>query len=673
MAALKAIIYRIHPAIGFARVGTGSQFFIGPEAPGRGATGKDSGRGEMVPPYKQSPGSLKRQAARFRVWRYTWDDRQNTYVPDADDLTLGAVKRIKWTVELANRKASFFEFHGTNGEHESEVFNPRRRNKPVTTARDTKLEITPGPKSISGVLQGPEKFDVAVPGIPINYLGELQTDDKGRLLVLGGLGKAAPSPSLAAAGGLAHPVPLEQYANNPTWFDDVSDGPVMAEVELNTGEVLSFDDIEPAWVIIGPPDFAPGLRSVVSLFDTLIDVWVRNSSLKVTAASGAPVWMRDMKSDFQATSGFNNFRPDFVRDVFPVLQAAQNTRWVHSPAQPFHSVTWNWAELSDDSAARKPTRQRLFDRLRKPPELTSLTAGANATMPVLIGDEELDEFSDAPETEDGASDRFAPRRPASRQPGSRTWLTLTPVQYSVLRQWMLGKFDKPGWPRSNDPKDLPLPPATITPFGLDQAALENCVGGAFFPGIEVGWLIRKARLYATRGQPSLFRLNQWKRRADGSILTAAGRPLRRTAHYGSTAGGVELTLQAGFFSQQMAIPWQADFLFCLKTDHDGKKDAGWWPAQRPDDVHVTTDPFPLSATKLAAFKPFLGMQGWLDATAASAGPPALPARSGSIDSPERLIEHFQKLGFVRAADAIGESRTNRSVLYLESERDSIPP
>jgi hypothetical protein len=223
-----------------------------------------------------------------------------------------------------------------------------------------------------------------------------------------------------------------------------------------------------------------------------------------------------MKTDFQAGSGFNNFRPDFVRDVRPVLQAAQNTQWVHSPAQFFHTSMWNWADLSDNSTARKPARQRIFDRLRKPSELTSLSAGATASMPILIGDEELDEFGCAPLSEDNARDAGAPRRPASRQPGARTWwLTLTPVQYSVLRQWMLGKFDKPG---SNDPKDLPLPPATSTPFAPDQAALENCVGGAFLPGIEVGWLIRNARLYETRGEASLFRLNQRKRRVYGSRL-----------------------------------------------------------------------------------------------------------------------------------------------------------
>src|SRR5689334_17221305 len=98
MSAKKPVIYRIHPSIGVARVGAGTQYFIGPEIPGAGATGQDSARGTMAPPYKQSPGTLKRQAARFRVWRYTWDKGRNTYVPDASEVAIGgAVKKIKWT------------------------------------------------------------------------------------------------------------------------------------------------------------------------------------------------------------------------------------------------------------------------------------------------------------------------------------------------------------------------------------------------------------------------------------------------------------------------------------------------------------------------------------------------------------------------------------------------
>ena len=50
----------------------------------------------------------------------------------------------------------------------------------------------------------------------------------------------------------------------------------------------------------------------------------------------------------------------------------------------------------------------------------------------------------------------------------------------------------------------------------------------------------------------------------------------------------ELRVRPGFFSQQMALPWQADFYDCHKEqwdDPDGKQYYFmWWTAQRPDDV-----------------------------------------------------------------------------------------
>jgi hypothetical protein len=61
----------------------------------------------------------------------------------------------------------------------------------------------------------------------------------------------------------------------------------------------------------------------------------------------------------------------------------------------------------------------------------------------------------------------------------------------------------------------------------------------------------------------------------------------------------KLPIQAGFFSQQMAVPWQADFYQCKKTYYpraDVKYDGEgmyhmWWCAHRPDDVYETAAAF----------------------------------------------------------------------------------
>jgi len=161
-------------------------------------------------------------------------------------------------------------------------------------------------------------------------------------------------------------------------------------------------------------------------------------------------------------------------------------------------------------------------------------------------------------------DDFENGRAAAPLPTS--FLSLTQVQYALLEQWAKGNFD-PDWSGSEPP--IP-PPGEITPEGLDRAALENCVGGPFYPGIEVSWLIRRKELYS---EP--FRLlipKTPETESPGSLPLRIG----------------PLDFGPGFFSQQMALPWQADFYDCHKEEHTtpGKKNYFfmWWTAQRPDDV-----------------------------------------------------------------------------------------
>ena len=81
--------------------------------------------------------------------------------------------------------------------------------------------------------------------IAIDTLGEMMTDDAGRLLVLGGHGRSGSRddrPGRAA---------YRDYANNDGWYDDTSDGPVMARLVMYSEQVQQnrFVDVEyPAWV-----------------------------------------------------------------------------------------------------------------------------------------------------------------------------------------------------------------------------------------------------------------------------------------------------------------------------------------------------------------------------------------------------------------------------------------
>src|ERR1700741_4255319 len=244
-------VFKIFPAIGVARIGncpddSASGFYGGPEIPG-----------SVIVPlngYKDAQGRVRHQAARFRI--YGWEN--GVFMGEIPS----SVANITWTVELANTKAAFNQFHGighTNGP---------LRNASVTDR--SSLAITPGPRTIAGP-NGAAFFDAGLfRGVPVP-LGEIQTDGSGRLLVLGGFG-ASSSPTNA---------PLVTFANNDGWHDDVSDGPVTATVALKGTKTPV--QASGAWVICPPPRFAPPIFHIITLYDALLQTAVDRLGYKVPA------------------------------------------------------------------------------------------------------------------------------------------------------------------------------------------------------------------------------------------------------------------------------------------------------------------------------------------------------------------------------------------------------
>jgi hypothetical protein len=565
-------IYRIHPAIGIARVGNADsdQFFIGPERPGRPASG-DSRCGTTVPPYKADQGNekIKPQAARFRVWEYVKNADGKYEAKREVDLNQYDVRRITWTVHLANRKASFHFFEGRKGD--TAPPGPLRNSRWIerigvgsipmkASERKKLLDIDPGKRSIHGAkakkvefrADGTGNWPVHIPGHPkegeyvIDYLGELRTDEAGRLIVIGGKGRAA--------GLLDESLPrsLIFAFNNFWWFDDVSDGPVSAELQIEIDGRLETIQAEGAWVIVGPPDFAPHVTNVVTLYDVLFDmaVWELDLPKDEAVYDGALKHLRLLNDELrvQGRSALEDFTVEFERDVTPVFQRARDYSWVTMTARNTHSSLGVGADnaamlplLRDSGSKGETLRDSVFSMLRAPKPFkdrfgrkvklggAKVKTKSKIRMPALYGhDIDVDE-------EDG--------------------LSLTRTQYLLLERWSRGWF-----------ATTSLPTPRITPHGLDQAALENVVGGAFYPGIEVSWLIRKPEVYSAP-----FRIDH----------TA------KDPYWGKSASKIK----PGHFTRQMALPWHSDFLECANTLNansafDGMTPDyfGWWPAQRPDHV-----------------------------------------------------------------------------------------
>jgi hypothetical protein len=156
-----------------------------------------------------------------------------------------------------------------------------------------------------------DSFDTLFcPAGPIDTLGELRTDKQGRLLVLGGYGRACGWDVKPPYSTNSAP-PLKFDVNNDNWFDDASDGPVSAALVLDDNSVQQVQ--AGAWVVTADPGYAPQILNIVSLWDDMYDTWVRQLAL-------APQLYE--KDKFQ-----ESYKVSFPDQLHPIFQSVALTQW----------------------------------------------------------------------------------------------------------------------------------------------------------------------------------------------------------------------------------------------------------------------------------------------------------------------------------------------------------
>lgn len=604
---------KIYPPIGIARVGNSQAadgVFIAPEKPGGDPHIFGAPTGTPFS-YKDASGAIRRQAARFHVYAF-----------DTADQLLGELcgkgVEITWSVELANKKAAWFNFSGAHGAlsafeavgwpTSSAGRKLKLRNCDVEGDDDSGtalLELVEGGpcgrKWVASKEHG-EEFEIHGPERSVCgpnrrhetgkqdlnfvgkfrrnrdvYLGELATDAEGRLVVMGGHGVSAPVDEHGRALDDPYEAWITHYANNDSWYDDTADGPVKAKVVLcaDDGSRQPVEVQGAGWVVVTPPDFAPGTMDLVTLFDVMEEVADDHPSLcnKTTPR------LRDPD------------RPDLRKDVWPIFDRMGGYRWVSKLGLRGHGQG-----RPGDILRGEPYD---FQQFVKAASGKGLSAMGEAVMKVLrkpsyrrpgihtASDEDMEAAARM------ATSLYMP--PLSGDEGTRgdgepgKWLSVTYLQMRRLQAWVGGRAtvaqqaaatgevgaedsahaavasagrratsagrdpgrhngdatvaveaDMHGLERSKRlAEEHACLPEGSEPELLTRAVLESCCGGAFFPGIEITSIVREGRLYS-----EAFRFN-------------------------------DRVLEAGDISKYMALPWQADFFECQQN---------WWPAQRPDDV-----------------------------------------------------------------------------------------
>ncbi|CAM2070573.1 LodA/GoxA family CTQ-dependent oxidase [Sulfidibacter corallicola] len=581
-------VFRIHPAIGFARVGNSEEYYLQPETiaglPVPDGLPPTSGGLPIKAGTEDTPitsddvrdrfGQLKRQAARFRVFEYDLEKTPERYPNHGGrELELGKTKvdgknvvDIVWTVHTANKKANNYVLENPELKPFEQMIdgyaqgalppirNPQEGDDLNNPARIRRLVIDPGPRAIKGCSApkvdldrttpasygcGAEivtKYDypksfpgdsfnrLYAPDGEIDTLGQIETDEQGRLIFAPAYGRANSWTRGDAPGPLTEPV------DNDGWFDDTCDGPVRAVLVLEDGSTV---DTVGAWVISTDPGYAPQTLNVVSLWDDIYDTWVRKLQL-------AP--------EIYDTRFNKKYQPDFAEHIYPIFRAAALQRWnTNLPELAIRSHDAVGAISADDHPAQTILGGLGFIRN---PNISSQNVVGAPLMPLSLGDQ------------------------------GKPFLSPSFTQYFFLEQWNAGTFKKGGYTLGKGE-------------ALDRAVLMNCLGGRFSPGIDMTFIVRQPGLYITHWNCSgvgPFRIN------GKHFDYAAVQPSQPLLTEGWVPCHTPLGphIEPGDTSKFMSIPWHTDYNSCAVHQTDPNPDDSttvyWsWPAQRPVAVYVAAE------------------------------------------------------------------------------------
>jgi len=590
------IEYRIHPSVGVARVGNSTKFYLPPTTVGGRPTECDQLFGDeidgdkpkYVKKFKDEHKKMKRQAAKFTVYKH---DTDNNSVELVDLTNQNEIKGVKWMVHIANKKAAWYHFDLFKGdllidpENTYENRNAEKRNPDVEDEKRQKLIIDFGPRTMtSPKSRKPFKYCNVPPGYkhahlplytngsaspkfgrPIRYLGEAITNSKNDLLVLGGYGLAGGDEEFGT------------FAGGNGWYDDMSDGPVVCEIELTENAIKKIGDKSQlkdgkitldAWVIVAPPKVAPELVNITTLDDIMLDVAVRHLNVEPKIFDGR---------------NWGKYSADYYRDIKPIVKRMGHYRWVANlPSMMDFCMPSFDMENKEPEAYDK--RKKYYDYFRKPAD-EEWQRGGKADRLFSGKNEEDDYINGIP---------LMPLNAGSNAVNNEIidkFVELSRTQHYFLEQWAEGNFTKDEM-REIIPGMIPL----------DHADVGNCVGAPMCPGVEVTWSIRNPSIYS-----GPFRIKHRKKITDYydsglEPLYDETKPLKQK----NEGQGCE----PGDLTKRMACPWQSDLFECniqhinftdknknattrLELEEPPTYHAYWWPPQSPWDVILgVTDPNP---------------------------------------------------------------------------------
>ena len=667
----QSLKFRIYPPIGVARLGNGpakkEEVIFSPEIPWDNLFSTTEN-------YLTEEGKIKKQAQRFYIYEC---NAQGVPVKPIDPRDF----EIEWSAEVANKKPFWYDF---NNSLDLSIISENQNISPEFAINN----IAPG---IGAVQRNPNVLNMGIrmPGgydyrkELINHPGKVSVDAQDTRQSINGsfpFKKKGPSLLAASLSTSSNPVPLgtieydngtlifygadgksaalnasdlnTDFADNSNWYDDICDGKITASItskadgtkyELN-------DELSAAWVITAPPDYAPQIQPISTMYDMM------------TGASG------------------DEFEPEFSL-VFPMLYRLYRMQWVNlgdflSPSFKETidklSAAGKFKYLYQKSPEKEAAavREEIFNLFRDPVyhyNNEPIIPSSSTTNIANRGS--------------GREELKLPYYPGDgiNYPGSPAqWFAIPPILYDQLRKWKDGNF------KTIESTTMPLntmdeigeyyrqqylkafeDPAK-KPLLMFRAVMETLYGGGFHPGVELTWPMRHNLIYAENkeifkevaGAQGLFGLRE--------VRIHSATPAEQEAIFFNDFGFQMVTediresmqpeheknwlwkITPGDLTKWMGIPWQSDAGSCQAVFIEKQYPIpAWWAANLP--VHVLPesnflkilDPGVLNETKRNIYANRLA---WLMTT--NTGFQGYHAEGGYMNGLINMVYQWDKIGMV---------------------------
>lgn len=628
--------------------------------------------------YLTEEGQLKKQAQRFYI--YECDPNGNpTRQVNPEDYD------IKWSVEVANKKPFWYDFNNSldlSVLSENQNLTPnfakndlapgvgaKRRNPNVLNQENRneganfRKELVNNPGIVS--VNAKSKRTTIKGQFPMNtfakksYLAdsmklEAKKVDLGTIEYDNGTLIFYSADGTSAA---LNPSDLNtDFADNSNWYDDICDGRITASVTYkkgsNAGTTVELNDpCSAAWVATAPPDYAPQIQPISTMYDLIAGA--ANEKYTPELSLIFPLFYRLYRMQWVNLGDF--LAPSF-KETIDKLVAEDKFKYIYS---------------EKSSKEGNEIRASIFNMFRNP-------AYPMSNEPIIPSNQTTDITNLGSGTEDLLLPYYA--GDGIDYPGSPAqWFAIPPMLYKELENWRDGNFYTPPEFHFKDMDEMGAYYQNLfiesakddkkKPLLMTRAVLETLYGGGFHPGVELTWPMRHDNIYAENNMTYKFMYEgKYKYgfyglrevRINAATAKEQAEIFYNDFGYQMTSDDIKESMKPankknwlwkitpGDLTKWMGIPWQSDAGSC-QTIYVEKQYPipSWWAANLPvhvlpeDSYYKLQDPNILDETKRSIYANRLD---WLHTT--NTGFIGYHAQGGYLNGLISMVYQWKNIGVV---------------------------